>query len=271
MQEEIYLRDYVKILLRRKWIVILVSIISVLTTALFTFVLAKPGLQPRVYEGMATIQNGFIQSPIIAKEEGFELIKTSAGELSERILFEDIPKTLFFKIKIKGENLDSIKETCEGLIKDYIDNGNNLYNNQYKIYIDKINVLVQRKQILEDNINELEDEISKFEKIKTKELTDLQRLDRMSGYRDRINNTRIQILDIGNSISDINLILAISRKFSIISSFNVNVLINVDDYSSVNKLNKKTKLLISAVLGLIGGVLLAFTIENWGMPKGESK
>lgn len=254
-EKEICLRDYVMTLIKHKWIVILVPVISVITTAIFVLGFAKSKPQPRIYEATLTIQNGFLGKSILEKQEGFEIMKASAGNLGKEIQFEDTTNTPYFRIKLKGVDPDLIKKTYERLAKDYVDSGNSLYNKQYQIYQDKINILNQKKQILEGNISDTQNTISGLAGVK--ELTKLQIFDRTLDYKNRIANYNIRILDIENSIVDINNILINSKQFAIVAP------VTLSDCTGSPKFDKKAKLLISAVMGLAGGILLAFVTENW--------
>lgn len=258
-EEYIYLRDYVKVLWKRKWVVILVPIISVLTTAIFIYVFAGPKQQEQkdIYEAIATIQNGSIGGPILNKEDSFAMIIAYSGELKENIQFEDIKETLYFRMKLelKGKDKNLLKETCEKLIQDYLNKSNIFYNKEYQVYLDKLNMLKQRKQIFDEDVVRLQEALSKLSRIKG--LKELELFDRTQKYNVNIRSAQLEMLSIENNILDIENALAKSKKFEIIGS------ITITKCESKKGLNKKEKLLISAVLGLIGGILMAIVIEKW--------
>lgn len=76
-EQEIDLRDYINVILKRKWIIIGIFFVSVITTIVVNLRL------PKVYETNMIIENGLLDGEIIKKAEGRELITSSkiAGKL----------------------------------------------------------------------------------------------------------------------------------------------------------------------------------------------
>lgn len=309
-EKEIYLRDYLRILWKRKWAVILVPIISVITTAVMVFGFQKTHSQPQVYEGVVVIQNGSIVNPIFEKAEAFEKVRLIANKTNKSVQFEDISNTLYFKIIINGASLNSVEEASMEIAREYVKNSNILYEKKYQIYVEElelikqkkhmikrgikrlhecylnsIKILQQKKQILKSNVtqlNESADKLSKTEGIEGFEVfngrmncenriadnkirvldIETEMLVKKLEYQTYIKDINISMLQEEKSILNVNLILVDAKKFVIAEAVTV-----TDITPTEFRFNKKAKLLISAILGLIGGVILAFAIENWRLPK----
>lgn len=254
-EEYIYLRDYLKVLWKRKWIVILVPIISVITTAIIVFSFQKTKPQPQIYEYVVVIQNGAIDSPVITKEASVEIIKkVFAGDVADKLKVEDISTMPpLFRIKLVDENPDALLQIATR----YIDEQSELYAIRYKMYLQSKENLIKQKQILENMLNDLQNAIVELLKINSKDLTELGRFDRLNDYKKRIFEIKNQIIQKESEINNADDVLSNSKQFSIVSSFKN--CISVCD----KKINKKAKLMLSAIFGIIGGVLLAFAMENW--------
>ena len=69
-QEEIHLRDYLDVLLRRKWLIICVLVLTFVTTLILTL------SQPKLYESSATIPSSCSEHDEVMQE--LTLIWTSA-------------------------------------------------------------------------------------------------------------------------------------------------------------------------------------------------
>lgn len=255
--EYIHLRDYVKILWKRKWIIILMPLISIFTTGAVIFVFQ--GSKPEInnFETTVVVQNGYISAdmgllkrPIIEKAEGFEMIKNMDPDLADKIQFENKPDALTFEMKIKNDNPDRFKKIAQ----DYIEDGNELYNKQIEVCRERIAALNKQKEIVEDNIGGI---TSILPKLSSKNDTnEIQTIIFIQDYKEKLNNAKIQILEIENKIYEINLVISNSRPFTIISPFKI-------IEAKEKTMDNKSKLLLSAVFGLMGAVLLAFAIENW--------
>lgn len=252
-EEYIYLKDYVKILWKRKRVVILVPIISVVTTAIIVFGFQKAKPLPKIYEQTVTIQNGFLQKSIIEKQESLEMLKLLAGNMGVEAQIEDISNTQMFRVKVKSENPD----TLENLVKKYIDSSNLLFNGQKDALNERIEVLNIRKLSQEGALQEIQNLVAELQKDKK---SNFQMIDRVLDYKFRIRDIKNCISGIKEEIDGINLQLKNSKQFEIMAPISVHEAAAETD-------KRKSKLLLSAILGCMGGVLLAFGIENCSVLK----
>lgn len=310
---KIYLKDCVDVLLKHKWVVILIPVISVSITAFMLFGWTKEELPLKKYEAVVVIQNGFFGGEIIRKSDGFEKVKMLAEQLECNVEVNDIGGTNYFKISIIGPDKDSIKDECERLATDYINYGNSIYNESYLIYEERLENMEERKRILQSAIGmmnserkkyfsilelqkqAIDGEISRLEKIADElrkttgdkeggiSVAVLECENIISRYQiwkleveENMSNAaiadiklfsyKLSLISETNKILDSELWLAKTKRFEIIKPVKV-----IEIPAGKLGLNKKNKLLLSLLCGLMGGIILAFAMENWNIAKGDGK
>lgn len=281
-EEEIDLREYINVLLKRKGIIILIFLIAVITAALVSYFALSSVYQSSVVFSIALVDNrpptSFVAQiennvPVINIHESLEIINSnlvldevikrmglniSSGQLRTRIEVENMKNTNFVKVTVEANSPEESKYLAENIVRVFIE------ENQSK-YTEKIEIIEKRIKILEKEIAEFEGKIQEIENAKkkivtSKELSEAERyfqtsllLNLSASERNLYNNSIYQINTLQERLSN-------CQDFKII------------DYAQLPdapiKPNKKLNILIAGVLGLFVGIFVAFFLEFW--QKGKS-
>ena len=276
-EEEIDLREYINVLLKRKGIIIIIFLVAVITAALVSYFALSPVYQSSTVFSIALMDNSppttiFAQVeniiPVIKIHEALEVIGSnlildeiierislniSSDQLRTWIKVESIKGTNFIKVSVEADSPEEVKKLAEGIVKIFIE------KNQDK-YTDKINLIEERIKILEQEIVEFEKRIQEIEIAMNKiaasrDLSEAERyfqtsllLNASSNERDLYNNLIYQINTLQQRLN------------------------NCEDFKIINyaqlpdepiKPNIKLNILIAGVLGLFVAVFVAFFLEFW--------
>lgn len=202
--------------------------------------------------------------------------------LSSEIQTEDIEDDLRFKLIIEGSNPDFVKKVCILLAKLYIKEENENYKKQKQVYLDKLELLNISKKLLEDSMLIAEDIISGLKKQKEykgdKEykgtegnkgniinIRNIRKIDSRDDKDDKYNKNHSELFDRKLKVADA--ILSLISVTDNIDSIN-SILANAKEFRFIeesvickeicdNGEKSKLRLLVSGVMGLLGGVVLA--------------
>jgi LPS O-antigen subunit length determinant protein (WzzB/FepE family) len=163
--EEIDLMDYVKVLLKRKWLILSIVLVAVIATGVFSW------FSPKVYKIDTLLEIGKIKGEAI--EAPGEVIGKIKGDVYGFVVQEKlkIAEIQYPKVKTEGlKDTSLVKTEIESsdpkLAKDILEEINNL------ILEDHREIIKNQKELLENEIGSLENntEILKkdIERIKTK-------------------------------------------------------------------------------------------------------
>lgn len=268
-EEEIDLREYINVLLKRKGIIILIFLIAVITAALVSYFVLSPVYQASTVFSVAKI-DGLAVSNIT---ESLEIIKSdvvldevinrmgleiSTGQLKSQIEVKNLKGTNFIEVSVTADSPENAKNLVENIAKTFIE------QNQRK-YQDKVKLIEERLKIIEGQIAEFKKSIQEIEntirKIAVSEdLSEAERyfqtsllLNSSSNERNLYNNSIYQINTLHERLNN-------CQDFGIISYAQLPVV--------PIKPNKKLNILIAGVLGLFVGIFVAFFLEFW--QKGKS-
>jgi len=274
-EEEIDLREYISVLLKRKGIIILIFLVAVITAALMSYFILNPIYQSSVVFSIALVDNrpptSFVAQiennvPVINIHESLEIINSnlvldevikrmglniSSDQLRSRIKVENIKNTNFVKVTVEADSPEESKYLAENIVRVFIE------ENQSK-YTEKIKIIEKRIKILEQEIAEFEGKIQEIENAKkkivtSKELSEAERYFQTSLLLNSSTNERNLY---NNSIYQIN---TLQERLNNCQDF------KVINYAQLNttpiKPNKKLNILIAGVLGLFVGIFAAFFLE----------
>ncbi len=268
--DEIDLRDYINVIIKRKKVILSVFIASVVIGLISTL------LAPKVYEASANIQLGSINNLLITKEEAREIIlsddlltpviketgiKTDPESLKKVIKIEDIKNTNLVGIKIRYPGPEMALTILKKIAAEFIAQVQPLYE--------------KNEFLLKERLNELDSEIKE-----TKKSIEIKQ-EHLKGLADSINNSGVEtnfraflmqnyiptyqqhLFGLRNEKKNLNTILINSRNFQ---------LLNLSSKPNPIKPDKKINLFVAAAMGLILGVFLAFFMEFWQKGKeGKAK
>jgi len=286
IQEEIDLREYINVLIKRKGIIILIFLIVVITATIVSY-LSYPAFTP-VYQSFTVFSIALVDNratttivaqvenniPIIKIHEALEIIKSypildeaikrsdlniSANQLRTQLKVESIASTNFIKITVEIASPEKAKELAENITKIFIEKNQNKYTEKTRLISERLKVLERNIAEFKKNIQEIENAIKKT--ITLKDLSETERffqtnilLTSRSNERNLYNNTIYQFNTLRERLIN-------CQNFRIISHAQLPT-------APINKSSRKLNILIFGVLGLFIGIFAAFFLEFW--QKGKS-
>jgi capsular polysaccharide biosynthesis protein len=276
-EEEIDLREYINVLLKRKGIITLIFLIAVITAALVSYFVLSPVYQSstvfsvalmdnrppttivaqvennvpiiKIHEALEVMNSNFILDEVI-KRSG---INISSNQLRARIEVKNIKNTNFIKVSVKADSPEIAKELAENIVKAFIEKNQNKYTEKITLIEERIKISEQDIAEFEKSIREIE---NAMEKITTsKDLSETERyfqtsllLNLSSNEKNLYNNLIFQINTLRERLNN-------CQDFGIISYAQLP--------TAPIKPNKKLNILIAGVLGLCVGIFVAFFLEFW--------
>jgi len=267
-EEEIDLREYINVLLKRKGIIILIFLIAVITAALVSYFALSPVYQSSVVFSVAKIDG----RAVINITESLEIIKSNivldevinrmglektAIQLSSQITTESLKGTNFIKISVVADSPESANNLVENIVEVFIEQNQDEYR-------EKVKLIEDRLKTLEEQIAEFERNILEIEKTKKKiavseELSEGERQFQTS-------------LLLSSSVTERSLYNNLTTQTNSLKAS----LKSCEDFEIINypqlpaapiKTNKKLNILIAGVLGLFVGIFVAFFLEFWQKEK----
>ncbi|GAH40301.1 unnamed protein product [marine sediment metagenome] len=148
-EEEIDLREYINVLLKRKGIIILIFLIAVITAALVSYFALSPVYQSSVVFSVALMDNRPTTTiiaqvennvPVIKIHEALEVINSnlildevikrsdlniSSDQLRTRVEVENLKNTNFIKVSVEADSPEKAKELVENIVKVFIEKNHN--------------------------------------------------------------------------------------------------------------------------------------------------
>jgi capsular polysaccharide biosynthesis protein len=276
-EEEIDLREYINVLLKRKGIIIFIFLIAVITAALVSYFVLSPVYQSSVIFSIALMDNrptttitAQIENnvPIIRIDEALEIINSNfildevakrtslnipSDQLRAQIKVENVKDTNFIRIIVEADSPEKAKILAESVVKVFIE------KNQSK-YTEKIILIEKRLKVLEQEIAEFEGNIQEIEIMKKKvstseELSETERYFQTSILLNSSFSERNLYNDLIYQINTLQQRLNNFEDFKIINYAQLP--------ASPTKPNIKLNILIAGVLGLFVAVFVAFFLEFW--------
>jgi len=265
-EEEIDLREYINVLLKRKGVIILIFLIAVIAAALVSYFVMPPVYQSSLIFSIAQIDN----KPTVNITESLEIIKSdiilddvikkmelkkeiSTKELKTSINTESIKGTNLIRVSVMADSPERAKNIVEKVVEIFIEQNQDIYQGKIKLIEDRLKIL--KKQVAEFEVNIQEIEETKKKIANSKELSEAERQFQIS-------------LLLSSSVGERNLYNSLTNQFN---SLQAN-LENCKDFKIINyaqlpaapiKPNKKLNILIAGVLGLFIGIFVAFFLEFW--------
>lgn len=281
-EEEIDLREYINVLLKRKGIIILIFLIAVITAVLVSYFVLSPVYKSSVVFSIALMDNrppttiiAQVENnvPVIKIHEALEVINSnlildevikrsdlniSSDQLRTRIEVENLKDTNFIKISVEADSPEKTKELAENIMEVFIEKNRNKYTEKIKLIEKRIKILEKEIAEFEKSIQEIGNAMKKI--AASKDLSEAERyfqtsllLNSSSNERNLYNNSIYQINTLHERLNN-------CQDFGIINYAQLPI--------TPIKPNKKLNILIAGVLGLFVGIFVAFFLEFW--QKGKS-
>ncbi|MBA7563662.1 hypothetical protein ES695_10755 [Candidatus Atribacteria bacterium 1244-E10-H5-B2] len=266
-EEEIDLREYINVLLKRKGIIILIFLIAVITAVLVSYFVLSPTptyksstvFRVAKIDGLAVINITesleIIKSDVVLDEvinrRGLEI---STGQLKSQIEVKNLKGTSFIEVSVTDGSPENAKNLVENIAKTFIEQNQNKYQ-------DKVKLIEERLKIIEVQIAEFEKSIQEIEKTKKKiaaseELSERERQFQASLLLSSSVTERSLCNDLSNQENSLKASLKSCEDFRIINYAQLPT-------APINEPNKKLNILIAGVLGLFVGIFVAFFLEFW--------
>jgi uncharacterized protein involved in exopolysaccharide biosynthesis len=264
-EEEIDLRDYINVLLKRKWLIIGIFLLAVITAAIISYFIL-----PSIYQSSATFK--------IAEVKGLSLFNVS--EAKNKIKSDQILQEVINQLKLKltpAELAKIIKiETIDdnkGYVKVTVENTSPELARD--IAFSLVNQFIElNQQDYQEKIALLEKEKQSIEKQMTLEMENINEAEKL-----RLAIINSEGLSLTEKQIQINLLLSYSTQIrehynELVDKYYIleNQILNSSNFEIVNypsipqapiKPNRKLNLVIAGVLGLFVGILMAFFAEYW--------
>jgi capsular polysaccharide biosynthesis protein len=265
-EEEVDLRKYVKVIIKRKRIILSVFLISVIISIIAALKM------PKVYEINSTIQLGSINELLIKKEEAKAImlnqnslltitnalgLKTSIESLQESIKISDITGTNLLKIKITHSDVDTAIKMNEAITKPLITQGQAIYQEHLIIVKERLDELDAEIKNAESDISRTQTLMSGLPSASNISQSDVSL--RIILLQNTLPNYENNLSMLRGQRNDLKLLLSNSKNFSIFDP-------SIKPKNPLGT-NKKQGVFVAGVLGLLLGVFLAFILEFWQKDK----
>jgi len=261
-EDEIDLREYIQVILKRKKFILAIFLASVFTAAVISLLL------PKTYEISSTIQLGRINELLINNEEAKALmlnqnllqsiindlnLDSTPQEFEKNIKISDIKGTNLLRIKITGNDIDTAIKINDLLTSALIARGKALYQKNIDIINERLNSLSLEIKSAVDDIGRTQALIAEAPIAKNISQSDVSL--RVILLQNSLPNYESNLNDLRNQENAIKVTLANSREFT------------VSDYPvrPENPIGPKKKQIVifSSLIGLIVGIFLVF-IKEYG-------
>ncbi len=259
-EDEIDLRDYLNILIKRKILVLSIFLLSLVYTVVTTL------LAPKVYEVSSTIQLGSINDILIKREEAKEMILNKNSLLSiikelnldieseslkKSIKIEDITNTNLLRISMKSSNVDTGIKIISLIPSNFIAQGQSVFQQ-------RINLINERLTELESEIKNVQDNIVRTQQliIGISNASDISQVDqslKIILLQNTIPNYETNLTALRNQRNELKVLLSIAREFKV---FDAAI---KPKYPLAQ--NIKQNVPVSGIVGFFFGVVLAFFVE----------
>lgn len=250
--DEIDLRDYIEVMIKRKKTILIIFLICVIITIVISFLI------PKVYEATTIIKIGGVTQPLISKEEAVIRLKTESllnpviqelklnintHKFKKMIKIEDTRGEDLIKMKIQYTNPDLVVRICNAVADSFILKEKEIYDKQLTFLKEQIDILEKRNESIEKEIGKLNQTISS---------------QTINPDFPLIQNT---LSNYGNTLDRINEKIYLLRE-QLMNSQQFEILESAITARNI-KPNKKLNIGISAFLGLVIGIFTAFLREYW--------
>jgi capsular polysaccharide biosynthesis protein len=263
-EEEIDLREYINVLLKRKGIIIFIFLIAVITAALVSYFVLSSVYQSSTVFSVAKIDG----QAIINITEALEIMKSNvvldevinrisleetAKQLSSQITTENPEGTNFIKISAVADSPKKAKSLVENIVEVFIEQNQSEYQEKVKLVEDRLKIIEEQIAEFEKRIQEIETAMKKI--AASRDLSEAERYFQTGLLLNSSSNERNLYSNLINQINTLQERLNNCEDFKIINYAQLP--------AAPIKPNIKLNILIAGVLGLFVAVFVAFFLEFW--------
>jgi capsular polysaccharide biosynthesis protein len=271
-EEEIDLREYINVMLKRKGIIILIFLIAVITAALVSYFVLSP-----IYQSSVSFQvnteltkqqyyptpstNPYI-SDILILLSSDSILREAAGrinlsydlnEMKRKIKSTNIKDTNIITLTVEEENPKLARDLADSIIGVFLEKNQSIYDEKRKIAEENLRIYVEQLDDIEKNIIEIEK--TKLKIANSQDISDVEKHLQTSLLLNSLATERNSYNFLISKISSIKEDLMNYKGFKIIDP--------ASEPTAPIKPRKKLNILIAGVLGLFVGIFVAFFLEFW--------
>jgi len=270
-EDEIDLREYVNVIIKRKKLILAIFLVSVVTAAIVSL------MMPKIYEITTTVQLGSVNELLIKNEEAKAIILNQnlllsvINELSLKMRFESLQKAIkisdlagtnLLKIKITYPGIDTALKINDAIINPFIAQGQIIYQERLAIINERLNELDAEIKNAEGDISRTQALISGLPNANNISQSDVSL--RIILLQNTLPNYESNLTTLRNQRNGLKLMLVDAKDFKIFDA-------PIKPKYPVGP-KKKQNVLIAGIMSLMFSIFLAFLIEFWQKEKeGEAK
>lgn len=172
-EDEINIRDYINVIIKRKKLILAIFCVAVVVSAVVNLQL------PKVYEVTSTVQLGSVNGFVTNKDEAKELVfnrdslqviikklnlNIDGERLRENIKIKDIPGTNLLTVTIVYPGLEEAFKIHDFVVSSLINQGQGIYLDNLAILKGRLNELEAAIKTVEGNINRIQNLVSELPK-----------------------------------------------------------------------------------------------------------
>ena len=261
-EEEIDLRKYLDVIIKRRTLILSVFFITVIIAAAVNL------FMPKIYEITSTIQLASIVEPLINKDEAVEIIlnKNSFSSLIKELNLKDEVEILKKNIKIddvKGTNLLMIKidypdinvalQIIDAILNPLMTQDHAIFQNRMGIIEGRLKELSVATKNAELDIERTQSLIANIPS--SKDISQAELSLRMIILQNTLPKYENNLTDLRNQRDALQLLVVNSKDFMVFDS-------PIRPKHPVAP-KKKQNVIIAGIFGLMFGIFLAFFLEFW--------
>lgn len=258
--EEISLRDFFNAVKRRKKVILLITLVSVLTSAFLSFFVLQPVFEGEVILSPPEINDKRLFSPLDVKNiiESTTFLENISKqmEMSKAFIDRNLSVTYVLNvsyIKVRFESCDKliINKFFDNLLPVLSESIASDFSKKMEVYKTRLNTLSAKKELSEKKLNEIYSELQNLFARKDKGVEYYLAYSSLMGtYYSELNS----IMEIEENIEEVNLIINSSHNFEYLSDPKVS--------SEPVRPRKFINMFAAGVSGFLFSIVLIFLIES---------
>lgn len=259
-EDEIDIREYINVIIKRKKLILAIFLVSVVTAAIVSL------RMPKIYEITSTIQLGSINELLIKSDEAESIILNQnslsliINDLNLKILPESLQKdikiseiggTNLLKFKITYPDVDMAIKINDAIVNSFIAQGQDVYQKRLVIFNERLKELDEEIKNAERDIARTQSLISNLPNSNAISQSDVSL--RIILLQNTLPNYESNLSLLRNQRNMLKLILVAAKDFNVFDA----------PIKSKNPVGpeKKKNVFIAGIISLIFGVFLAFVLE----------
>ncbi len=261
-EDEIDLRQYLKVIIKRKKIILTVLLASVFTATIISL------LTPKTYEIASTVQLGSIDDLLIKSEEAKAImtnqnlllsiiddlkLKMSVKDLQKAIKIRDIPGTSLLKIEIAYSDIDIAQKINDAIVSPLLIQGQALYQEYSAIINERLNELSMEIKNVEEDVNRTQSLIHKIPNINSMSQPDISL--RIILLQNTLPSYESNLTSLRNQRNGLKLLLTKTKSFKVFDN-------TIRPEKSV-RTEMLQNILVAGMVSLIFSIFAVFFIEYW--------